>query len=46
MIAVPIEMYPWIRGWGKDVEIIEPAWLREKHRKECEEVLERYKEKS
>ncbi len=28
-VAEPREMYPWIRGWGRDVEIIAPQWLRE-----------------
>lgn len=28
-VAEPREMYPWIRGWGADVEIVEPASLRE-----------------
>jgi CRISPR-associated endonuclease/helicase Cas3 len=22
-------MLPWIRGWGADVEVSEPEWLRE-----------------
>ena len=29
-IAEPREMVPWIRGWGCDVEVLEPAWLRER----------------
>jgi CRISPR-associated endonuclease/helicase Cas3 len=28
MIAEPREMKPWIRGWGADVEVLEPRWLR------------------
>lgn len=28
-IAAPKEMLPWIRGWGADVEVLEPEWLRE-----------------
>lgn len=28
-IAEPREMLPWIRGWGADVEVVEPANLRE-----------------
>ncbi len=28
MIAEPQEMIPWIMGWGRDVEAIEPATLR------------------
>ncbi len=28
-VAEPQEMLPWIRGWGADVEVIEPKELRE-----------------
>ncbi|MCE5257839.1 MAG: WYL domain-containing protein [Chloroflexi bacterium] len=28
-IAAPQEMVPWIRGWGSDVEVLEPEGLRE-----------------
>ncbi len=28
-IAEPLEMLPWIRGWGADVEVLEPEGLRE-----------------
>ncbi len=33
-VAEPLEMYPWIRGWGADVEILEPKELRERFAKE------------
>jgi len=33
-VAEPLEMYPWIRGWGADVEILEPSDLRERFRGE------------
>ena len=29
-IAEPQEMLPWIRGWGADVEVVEPEELRER----------------
>jgi CRISPR-associated endonuclease/helicase Cas3 len=29
-IAEPREMFPWIRGWGVDVEVIAPAELRQR----------------
>ncbi len=29
-IAHPEEMIYWIRGWGPQVEVLEPAWLRER----------------
>jgi len=28
-IAEPREMLPWIRGWGADVEVMEPQPLRD-----------------
>src|SRR5690606_15429917 len=28
-VAEPQEMLPWIRGWGPDVEVLEPADIRE-----------------
>ena len=31
-VAQPKEMYPWIRGWGPDVEVLEPDWLRVQHK--------------
>jgi predicted DNA-binding transcriptional regulator YafY len=33
-VTEPREMYPWIRGWGPDVEVINPIWLREEHRRD------------
>lgn len=28
-VAEPLEMQPWIRSWGAQVEVVAPAWLRE-----------------
>lgn len=28
-VAHPLEMQPWIRGWGPDCEVLAPAWLRQ-----------------
>ncbi|NQT57372.1 MAG: WYL domain-containing protein [Bacteroidetes bacterium] len=39
-ISEPEEMYPWIRGWGMDVEILEPEYLRQRF---IEEIKEMYK---
>jgi len=41
-IAEPREMYPWIRGWGSDVEIIKPATLRQQFISELERMREMY----
>lgn len=29
-LSEPKEMVPWLRGWGGDVEVLEPPWLRER----------------
>lgn len=28
-VAHPLEMQPWIRGWGAECEVLAPAWLRQ-----------------
>lgn len=38
LIAEPQEMMPWIRGWGADVEVIEPEGLREAVKAEVERL--------
>lgn len=39
-ISEPLEMMPWIRGWGADVEVIEPESLRDNI---AEEAFKLYK---
>ena len=34
-IAEPREMFPWIRGWGADVEVMEPLELRQRMAQEA-----------
>ncbi len=29
LIDEPREMLPWVRGWGADVEVLEPQWMRD-----------------
>jgi len=41
-IAEPREMMPWIRGWGADVEVLEPEELREKIKQETEQLFDMY----
>ncbi len=41
-ISEPEEMYPWIRGWGMDVEILEPEYLRQRFICEIREMGEMY----
>lgn len=44
-IAEPREMYPWIRGWGPDVEVLCPEWLRQQHREDFQRGRDLYGEK-
>lgn len=44
-ISQPREMVPWIRGWGKDVEVLAPVKLRESLKSEIVEMGKVYKEK-
>jgi predicted DNA-binding transcriptional regulator YafY len=41
-VAEPREMVPWIRGWGPQVEVLAPAWLREQVAREAEETARVY----
>jgi len=36
-------MMPWIRGWGADVEVLEPENLREAIEKEVHGLMDVYK---
>ena len=36
------EMVPWIRGWGADVEVLEPTWLRKELGREVKEMARIY----
>lgn len=42
-VAEPLEMMPWIRGWGADVEVLEPQNLREAIEKEVSGLMNMYK---
>lgn len=41
-VAEPQEMMPWIRGWGADVEVLEPEKLREALRGEARRMARLY----
>lgn len=41
-VAEPQEMVPWIRGWGADVEVLEPKELREAIMGEAKVLAELY----
>ena len=41
-ITEPLEMVPWIMGWGSDAEVLEPESLRDFMRKEARKLGEMY----
>jgi len=41
-VAEPQEMLPWIRGWGADVEVVEPKELRERMVGEARRLAQMY----
>jgi len=41
-VAEPQEMLPWIRGWGADVEVVEPPGLRDQMVGEARRLARRY----
>ena len=41
-IAAPQEMMPWIRGWGAEVEVLEPPAMREEILREIEGLKKLY----
>ncbi|MDN5272115.1 CRISPR-associated helicase Cas3' [Chloroflexus sp. MS-CIW-1] len=41
-IAEPKEMLPWIRGWGADVEVLAPPWLRKTLEAEVKKMAKVY----
>ncbi len=41
-IAEPQEMMPWIRGWGADVEVLEPEELRVEMLREVKRLMQNY----
>ncbi len=41
-VSEPLEMQPWIRSWGAQVEVIAPAWLRERIAQELQQAAQQY----
>ncbi len=41
-VSEPLEMQPWIRSWGAQVEVIAPAWLRERIARELQQAAQQY----
>jgi len=42
-VSTPQEMLPWIRGWGADVEVLEPEGLRNALEREARRMARLYK---
>ncbi len=42
-VSEPVEMEPWIRGWGAQVEVIIPEWLRERIANDLRQAAEQYR---
>lgn len=42
-VAAPQEMLHWIRGWGANVEVIAPDWIRERMVEEARQLVRIYK---
>ena len=42
-VSEPLEMQPWIRSWGAQVEVIAPDWLRERIADELRQAGEQYR---
>jgi predicted DNA-binding transcriptional regulator YafY len=45
-VSEPQEMLPWIRGWGADVEVLEPVYIREQVIKDVEAMAQLYEIKT
>ena len=41
-VSEPLEMQPWIRSWGAQVEVLSPDWLRERVADELRRASDRY----
>jgi predicted DNA-binding transcriptional regulator YafY len=42
-VSEPLEMQPWIRSWGAQLEVIAPEWLRERIADELQQAAEQYR---
>jgi proteasome accessory factor B len=42
-VSEPLEMQPWIRSWGAQVEVITPEWLRRRIAEELRQAADRYR---
>jgi predicted DNA-binding transcriptional regulator YafY len=42
-VSEPLEMQPWIRSWGAQVEVIAPEWLRARIAEELQQAAGQYR---
>jgi predicted DNA-binding transcriptional regulator YafY len=42
-VSEPLEMQPWIRSWGAQVEVIAPEWLRASIAEDLQQAAEQYR---
>jgi predicted DNA-binding transcriptional regulator YafY len=42
-VSEPLEMQPWIRSWGAQVEVLAPEWLRERIAADLLQAAEQYR---
>jgi predicted DNA-binding transcriptional regulator YafY len=42
-VSEPLEMQPWIRSWGAQVEVITPEWLRERIAEDLHQAADQYR---
>jgi predicted DNA-binding transcriptional regulator YafY len=42
-VSEPLEMQPWIRSWGAQVEVIAPDWLRDRVAGDLRQAAEQYR---
>lgn len=42
LIAEPREMMPWIKGWGANVEVLQPQWIRDEILADAQEQIKIY----
>ncbi len=41
-VSEPLEMQPWIRSWGAQVEVLAPDWLRQRIALELQQAAQQY----
>jgi proteasome accessory factor B len=42
-VSEPLEMQPWIRSWGAQVQVISPKWLRQRIADDLQLAAEQYR---